>query len=439
MKKRKHSDSIESIHNKVATAKRDRKDFSFSIAEKNKLVEQHGIEVVCQTLIQAIRDTGTLVIDPLDINALTNGNARGKLEKLIARVEKEAEKEHPTDADWAYKLGKELIQHKSTLLSFSSSGSMLSTFLNGHLRYTQRVKKGARTPEENWNDDSMLEKAIRYNCLNKVKRVKEALSRNRLRVFCMQGNGCHYGTAFPISAVLWILKREAQLRPDKKLHTFLDPCAGWGDRLAGALIAGKDVVENYVGIDPWNVSNESCRNIYQLLSSEDRCTAEFLQKGAQDSTESWPDADLVFTSPPYAKLECYNVDYSKGDVVPATEAGCDDQQAWRLCERGDDAFVSEFLSPMLKNATSAIRKRNGRIIINIGNTSKSSGGEHLTRDLLETAESIGLKCVETFGMRLSVRAPKTTYEHGAPVLRGEPFFVFQLKNNSTKVVKEKVI
>ena len=245
----------------------------------------------------------------------------------------------------------------------------------------------------------------------------------------MQGNGCHYGTAFPISVVAWILKREAKLRPNGKITRFIDACAGWGDRVAGALIVGNTIVENYVGIDPWDISNQSCKNIYKLLSNKNRCNAIFLQKGAEDETESWPDADLVLMCPPYAELECYNIDSNDPN----------DHQAWRLCTKGK--FMSGFIIPMLRNAAKSTKKTNGRMIINIANTGKG-GGENLTEETKEAAKSMGLELVETFGMRLSVRATPSTYDHGAPVYRGEPFFVFEHSKsncNSNSNSKNKII
>ena len=431
MKRQRDDDNeitLEDVKNEVLDAKNHYRDFSFSNAQKAKLVSKYGIEKVCETLIQSIRETNTPIIDKLSPDV-----SKTKLMGLIERVIKESNKNHPSDAEWGYKLGAKVIQHKSTLLSVSSSGSMLSTLLNGYYRYTQRVVKGAKTPEENWNDDKMLTKSITYNCTNEIKAKTEALSRNRVRVFCMQGNGCHYGTAFPISVVAWILKREANKRPNKQLLRVIDPCAGWGDRLAGSLIVGKNVVEHYYGIDPWNISNESCKNIYDILSNLNLNTpnATFSQTGAQDESEPWPEADLILICPPYAELECYNVD--SDDV--------DDQQAWRLCKKnegGQDKFISEFIVPMLRNASKAIAPRNGRIIVNIANTSKKGRGQLLTSNVLESASELGLKCVETFGMRLSVRAPKTTYKHGADVVRGEPFFVFESAATTTVPNNDKI-
>jgi hypothetical protein len=197
--------------------------------------------------------------------------------------------------------------------------------------------------------------------------------------------------------------------------------------LAGALIAGSAVVENYLGIDPWDVSNRLCERIRTKLSSEPRpvnveIRSEIAQRGG------WPDADLVFTGPPYAALERYNYDSPKGSEES-------DGQAWRLVASGK--FFSDFIVPLMQNAANATRNLRGRVIINIANTTKRDGGEYLTRDILTAANMAGLgKChhhccvatyfselVEIFGMRLSDR--QTSKKHGDQMKRGEPFFVFE--------------
>ena len=152
--------------------------------------------------------------------------------------------------------------------------------------------------------DELLAKRIVKN-LTHPGNAKEALSRNRLRVGCMQMYGCHYPSAFPISVAVWIYKREAERRGVGKLACVVDCCAGWADRLAAAHISG--VVEHFVAMDPWHVSNHICRRVHDKLSEragDDPMRLTLLSRGAErmDAEAPWPDADLVFTSPPYAKL-----------------------------------------------------------------------------------------------------------------------------------------
>ena len=398
--------ALEDIRREIETAANEGRDFTIPVPHKLALIAAHGLDEVCSAVVAAIRSTNTQVIEPPSADP----SSADALPSLVDRVLKEASGMGELAA-WGYKEGPSTIECRaSPLLSVSSSGSMLSTHLNGHARYNQRVIAKTPTPAENWNNDKVLTAAVRYVCADKVKRTSDALSRNRLRVFCMQGNGCHYPTAFPISVVVYLLRREAARRPSGRITRFLDPCAGWGDRLAGAMLSG--VVDEYHGIDPWDVSNSTCEGVCAALRPRSNLTVNLYQRGAQDESAQWPDAELVFTSPPYAGLECYGVDSKAAD-----------SQAWRLCQSG--RFVTHFLAPMLRNAARCTKALRGRVIINIGNTPKNKGGEYLTRDVVRAAEAAGLVLVETLGMRLSVRAPKTSHEHGAEVVRGEPFFVFE--------------
>ena len=228
----------------------------------------------------------------------------------------------------------------------------------------------------------------------------------------MQGNGCRYPTAFPISVVAWILQREAK-HNGGALECFVDPCAGWGDRLAGARMVGKDICKFYYGIDPWDISLKCCEAVSSIPTTEETCSTKLVKACAEDHNHEWPDANLVFTSPPYGDIECYDID---GDD--------NKKQAWKKCSTGK--FVSEFLAPFMIKAAKSTQKLNGRVIINIANNPKSKGETaDLTTHIINCGIAAGLKHVETFGMALSVRAPKTTHEHGSHVIRGEPFFVFE--------------
>ena len=400
---------VTEITSEIQSAKRKRCDFTFSVANKKRFIGELGVQRVVNVVCDAIRQTDTAIIEDLNTPSL--------YEPLIKRVRNESTKLEKPGCLWSYKVGTQDVQAPagSILLATSTSGLRLGTALSGVERYQQRTVAGKPTPSELWRNDVVLRKAITYLCTNAKKLNDEALSRSRLRVFCMQGHGCHYPTSFPISIVMYVLKREAARRADGKLHCFVDPCAGWGDRLAGALLVGKNVCQSYVGIDPWDVSQRVCAKVYALLHDDaETCSATLLQVGAQSRAAPWPDADLVFTSPPYGALECYNIDSNDAS----------DQQAWRLGNR----FVSEFIRPLMQNAATCTRRMRGRVIINIGN---AKGAASLTSSIVEEALAAGLVHVETFGMALSVRAPKTTFAHGAPVFRGEPFFVFEHTPQST--------
>jgi hypothetical protein len=398
--------SLDVIFDTISAARVDNSDFSIPHQTKKLLCDTYSVPAVVQCTLDAIRKTQTPVIDET--------NWVQDIASLISRVETESRKMSNIKVAWQYRIGKESVVFQaqdSILLSCSTVAGTLSTYLSGPERYRQSVSN-APTPAENWANDMVLTKVLTNNLQN-PKNSKEALSRNRLRVGCMQVYGCQYPTSFPVSAMVWILRREASMRPNGKLFRMIDPCAGWGDRLAGAMIAGSTIVEHYLGIDPWTVSNKLCENIRAKFSSSSQVHVDILSARAEEEGRAWPDCDLVFTSPPYAKLECYGV----------KDGAADDGQAWRLCESG--SFATAFLAPLLRNAARCTRALNGRIIINIGNTKPKHGGDRLTVQLVEEATRAGLVLVETFGMRLSVRAPESTFSHGSDIVRAEPFFVFR--------------
>jgi hypothetical protein len=398
------------INAEFVAAKEGARDFSFTVAEKKKFIALFGVETLADIIIEHVRRHEMGVI---------NGEViLERIEPLVARVHTELEKLEKKGAPWTYVVGsaKKKVVHDSAdtiLLRPTASGGMLSTALSGCERYAQRMVAKKPTPLENWKSNAILKKAVVYVCTNATKLEAEALSRGRLRVFCMQGQGCQYPSAFPISVVMWILKREAALRPSGVLSRYVDPCAGWGDRLAASLLVGKSVCQEYVGIDPWQVSNDTCAKIYTALNSESSCGVKILKQGAEDLDKPWPEAELCFTSPPYGAIECYNID--------AKDAN--DQQAWKLAASGK--FVSGFIGPLMLNAAKCTKRLNGRVIINIGNVlTDKKGCADLTEQLVKKAHEAGMVLVETFGMSLSVRATPTTSKHGEPCFRGEPFFVF---------------
>jgi DNA modification methylase len=135
-----------------------------------------------------------------------------------------------------------------------------------------------------------------------------------------------------------------------------------------------------------------------------------LVKGAEDQSEPWPEADLVFTSPPYAQKECYNC--ASNDP--------NDGQAWRLCTA--KKFTSHFLEPMMQNAAQSTLARKGRVIINISNTEVKEGGPTLVDDVIHSGEKAGLTLTDIIGLRVGTRSYNKTKD---AVPRGDPCLVFE--------------
>lgn len=406
LKRPKLEFTLQQLSDEIYAAAAEGRQFSVSGAVRQHLVQVYGMEKVRDVIFEAIRATQTPLVDPFDMTKDLQKWIRSvNLEAAVSIMSKQ-EAWSPKGTTTTYETG------EGILLTCSTNTSELSNHLSSDVRYNQQISTKISAVSA-WNDDVNLKKII-FGNLERKDNQNSAISRNGLKTSCLLYGKCEYPTPFPISAVIWILKREAARRPEKKLLRYIDPCAGWGDRVAGAILCGPDVLEHYVGIDPWEVSQNLCQRITEKLSppiGERRVEVSLLQKGAEDQSEPWPDADLVFTSPPYAKKECYNL----------TSNDFQDGQAWRLCDFGK--FASHFLEPMMQNAARATKARSGRVIINVSNTEKKYGGVTLLDDVITAAEKAGLRLVEIFGIRAGTRSYNNTKTE--KVARGDPCLVFE--------------
>jgi hypothetical protein len=110
-------------------------------------------------------------------------------------------------------------------------------------------------------------------------------------------------TNFNTTVVISILKF---LKPKR----YLDPSAGWGDRLIGAIAYGC----SYTGIDPSNCMYPIYNNIIKTLTpySKSNNTNEYniIKGGFEDENTIIKSNyyDLVFTSPPFFDFEIYEND-----------------------------------------------------------------------------------------------------------------------------------
>jgi hypothetical protein len=119
---------------------------------------------------------------------------------------------------------------------------------------------------------------------------------------------------------------------------WLDPTAGWGDRLRVAIASDVE----YVGVD----SNKSMREAYDAII-KDKAGGD--NKKYKVITDKFQDAkitgkfDLVFTSPPFFTVEVY-----------------ENMTDWKDIEH----FMEEFLRPLLKKSNDHLKK-GGHIVLYI--------------------------------------------------------------------------
>ena len=105
-------------------------------------------------------------------------------------------------------------------------------------------------------------------------------------------------TNFNTTVVISILKL---LKPKR----YLDPSAGWGDRLIGAIAYGCE----YTGVDPSNCMNPIYHKIIDELVPRNRQNNyNIIQSGFETAIIESNHYDLVFTSPPFFDFELYEND-----------------------------------------------------------------------------------------------------------------------------------
>ena len=126
----------------------------------------------------------------------------------------------------------------------------------------------------------------------------------------------------------------------------LDPCAGWGDRLAGAIGCGR--VSSYLGYD----ANSSLQEGYTKQLAHyfgDQYKPFKVVHGAFEDATLPPEAyDVVFTSPPYFNTEFYSVD--------------EEQSTYRYPDW--DSWVRGFCHPLIEKSTGTL-VRGGHLLLNV--------------------------------------------------------------------------
>jgi 16S rRNA G966 N2-methylase RsmD len=85
-----------------------------------------------------------------------------------------------------------------------------------------------------------------------------------------------------------------------KPETVLDPCAGWGGRMLGAVSSGA----NYIAFEPNTTTYTNLQKIVKFLGIQNSVT--LICDGAENMNKyELPMVDMVLTSPPYFDLEVY--------------------------------------------------------------------------------------------------------------------------------------
>ncbi|MCK9609194.1 MAG: hypothetical protein M0R33_22390 [Methylomonas sp.] len=119
----------------------------------------------------------------------------------------------------------------------------------------------------------------------------------------------------------------------------LDPCAGWGSRLLGAIA---EDVDYYCGVDPNAELHPAYREMIDFFS-RDSLRGHYDMICAPFETAQLPDAckdvDLVITSPPYFDYEIYS----------------SDPQQSIIAHSGFEAWYNDFLIPLFRKSVTCAK------------------------------------------------------------------------------------
>ena len=191
-----------------------------------------------------------------------------------------------------------------------------------------------------------------------------------------------------------------ELFQSKKIY---DPCGGWGDRLAGALANNCDLYYCR-DVNPMVFSGYALQQ--QTYTSDTECFFEY--KGSEIDCPKENYFDLVFTSPPYFKVEKY-----QGDL-----------QSHKKFKQFDD-WLNGFLFPMLYYSWLSL-KDDGVMAINISDCYANHTYNRICMPMIEYCLKELTKCnlAGVIGYQITSR------KKGG--VNAEPIIIFT-KNNSFNI------
>lgn len=189
----------------------------------------------------------------------------------------------------------------------SVSGAGQKACLSAHPHRFEAKHRGQPSVVEAFNDDKMLTQALRYQ-LKRGDPVTPKRVLNALQALVRAPRN------FPPALARWLVDEYAP-----RHGVVLDPCAGYGGRLLGALASRQEV--SYIGFD---VEPDTVRGNLDLARRVGCQSRVAIGLQSVEDPEPWPEADLVVTSPPYYDREWYGVEAeSKLASYSSYEAWCE--------------------------------------------------------------------------------------------------------------------
>lgn len=255
----------------------------------------------------------------------------------------------------------------------------------------------SKSPTEIFEDDELfrtaLTKRIKYN----DRYLTPSCVRRSLTAFGGQGV-----SNFRPSIAKWVYRKFGSGG-----SVVLDPCAGYGGRLLGAMTSE---IKEYIGFDPNKVSIEGNMKLYHALDRANKyrmgTKVTLLAEPFEDSNIN-KKFDIVFTSPPYFDKEKYSND---------------DTQSW-VRYKTYDSWVRGFLQPLIEKSYELL-DTGGYLILNVGDP------------IIDTTKFIGSwvfsKNPLVYKMRLSKFLGKGDKEQISHKL--EPIFIWRKNVRKTKKI-----
>ncbi len=260
-------------------------------------------------------------------------------------------------------------------LQSNTVGLLLANYFHPHM-VKVRCLEGYMSPYNLYRNDEKFRDAIRRQ-LELGKKANASGIRRILRT----RDGVRSVVNFKPAIAKFIYDRYCP-----KNGRVLDPCAGYGGRLAGCIASNRNI--HYHGIDPDGntaVGNMKMASFFREIRDIERsfdfefkfdlgCAEYVMHYLGQDSF------DLIFTSPPYFDVEKYSSSpdqsYKKFDTY--------------------NTWCQGFLKQIIKNSA-RICKADGHVILNVKNYKDMK----IADDAIMFASHVGLKLKETYHMRLA--------------------------------------
>lgn len=251
------------------------------------------------------------------------------------------------------------------------------------------ASKEQYAPIEIWRNKKLLRSVLGGMFNNKIKKVNAQTLRHTLRL------RSHFAGQFNPGIV-------------KGIYDFVhaeyivDPCSGWGDRLAGFFASTN--TKKYFGVDP----NPDLVEGYKLqIKDYSKLTTDkeaiIISGCCEDDAVHFPECDFVFTSPPYFTAEKYEginqswVKYGTYDI-------------WR----------DKFLLKIIEKSYNSLIK-DGCMMLNVANVKLGKDILPICDDVLKFTKEIGFIYKGCIGLRIQ---PLPSQRKNFNGILCEPIYIF---------------